>query len=597
MVSLILSHNCQALRRLPLATRKLTGYTHIMNEKLLIVSPHKSFGDLLKHNLEMNEFIPELVDSGDAALGAIGINLAILDADLNDPTIESLFSRLQGQGPGMGFIIIHSLDQSVELPVNPETPFRTLSRPFDFPALLDAIHEILNPDAIPKNMSKAIIDNEQDIYSLKEMSPSLTSWFYDPDSVRQRLKTSIFSPLIKEAVLISSDKILGLTWDAAEPTIFQLQEILNHHLDKIGEYSMVKYFRIDKGEHILYTTPLSIGAGIVGIFCDPAIKYSLASAIVKEYAVRILREQSNTNISDESVYDHQNQTSTLPVPQGIHIPKTNDSTWDINQSQMVMSGVIINQAEQSTLDHSPAPGLMSREDEFLPQLDEPTQRDIQSAEGIPDQWIPEEMRTSSTGKAAQEPEIVYPWEENEEVGKSPGLKTELEPDAAGKDAYRTERSPDDNSLEVIVTNARTSPNIEETQPIDLKYQSESYLQQITPSNSEYSPTEMVEYSFLMISNHPEFRMIGDIEEIIGEEIQEICQANNWNLLILNIHSDYLQISVKVPTAMPPGIIIRLLREKTTLRIVENFEDIDSDIVTEDFWAKGYLVTNGIETEI
>ena len=126
--------------------------------------------------------------------------------------------------------------------------------------------------------------------------------------------------------------------------------------------------------------------------------------------------------------------------------------------------------------------------------------------------------------------------------------------------------------EEINTSLETSVSIDDTQPVDLKYLS-GLDHLITSSTSEISPKEMVEYSFLMISSKPEFRMVGEVEEIIGEEIQDICHANNWNLLVLRVHSDYLQIIVSVPSTMPPGIIIRIFREKTTKRIVESFEEI------------------------
>ena len=99
----------------------------------------------------MNEFCTELVDSSDAALAAKDINLAILDADISDPSIEFLYTKLLEKDRQMGIIIIHSFDQSIELSANAEKTFRSVSRPFDFPTLLLAIREILDPDALARN--------------------------------------------------------------------------------------------------------------------------------------------------------------------------------------------------------------------------------------------------------------------------------------------------------------------------------------------------------------------------------------------------------------------------------------------------------------
>ena len=562
-----------------------------MKKKLLIVTPNKSFGDLLKTNLEMSEFYTELVYSSDAALGIKDINLVILDADINDPSMEFLFTRLLEKEPGMGILVIHSLDQSIELSVRPETSYKAISRPFDFPTLLLAIQEILKPEAFPETGSETGTDDKQDVISIDEISQPAAAWFDDPAIVRERLKTSIFSPLIREAVLISSNQILGLTWDADEQTILALQETIHHHLNWINKNSLIKNFRIGDVEYILHTTPLSAVAGILGIFFDPAIKFSQASVMTRIYAARILQEQTNPYLPGGFI-DDQNVQAGIPTgTQQLFIPKTMESTLDSNQNP----GVILNQVEQSTPYHSSVPGLVTLEGEHQSQSKESTRPDTQSGEGIPQQWIPEMIQSSAT--STHEQEIVYPWEVNQRAASSSGNNPILKPDYAGANAISTGNFPDGNITEAFDSNVRDLPSFEDTQPVDLKYKSELDIPPVNPSIAPINPAEMVEYSFLMISNNPEIRMVGDIEEIVGEEILDICQENGWNLLILIVHSDYLQITIGVPSTMPPGVIIRIFREKTTKRIIESFEEIDANIVSGDFWVKGYLVTNGTETEI
>ncbi len=568
-----------------------------MKKKLLIVTPNKSFGDLLKSDLEMNKFRAKLVNSSDAALTAKDINLAILDADINDPSMESLCSMLLEKNPGMVFIIIHSLDQSIELSGVPETSIKAISRPFDFPTLLLAIQEIFNPEPNPGIGSESAIEDNQGILSTDEMTPSAAFWFDDAAIIRERLKTSIFTPLIREAVLISTDRILGLTWDAAEQTIFALRETITNHRIWISKNPLIKNFRIGEVEHILYTIPLSAGQGIIGIFFDPAIKFSQASAMAKKYAAQVLLEQSYPNIAGDSIDEHKKQTGITTSTQQILLSRMMGPALDYHQNPEVLPGVMLNQAEQSTLYDSPVPGLGTLGGESQSQSKASALPDIQSVEAIPQRWIPEVDPISAASKDAHEPVIVYPWEVDQKALKTSEFDTRVETETGVEDAARTDIFPGINTAEDNQSIDTNPPSSEDTQPVDLKYQSESDIPPVSLSAVRLSPEKMVEYSFLMISNNPEFRMVGEVEEIIGEEILDICQELGWNLLVLLVRSDYLQITVGVPSTMPPGIIIRILREKTTKRIIESFEEIGPNIDSGDFWVKGYLVTNGTETEI
>ena len=260
-------------------------------------------------------------------------------------------------------------------------------------------------------------------------------------------------------------------------------------------------------------------------------------------------------------------------------------------------GVTINQVEQSNPYHSPVPGLFGPSGDLPSQLKESTHRDIQSAEAIPQQWIPEVLFTSATGKDPHEQEIIYPLQENQKPEVGSGIETIMEPGREGRDTVSTGRFYVGNTNKAIFPGENSHSSFEDTQPVDLKFHSESGIPNTTLPPVLFNPAEMVEYSFLMISNNPEFRMVGEVEEIIGEEILDICQVNGWNLLFLLIHSDYLQLTVSVPSTMPPGIIIRVFRENTTKKIMEGFEEMDVNIVQGDFWVKGYLVTDGKETEI
>ena len=113
--------------------------------------------------------------------------------------------------------------------------------------------------------------------------------------------------------------------------ILELQEIIIHHQNWIDKNPLIKNFRIGGVEHILYTIPLGAGAGIVGIFFDPSIKFSQTSYMAKKYAARVLQEQNNIKIPGESINDPHLPSGISTVNQHIFIPGTKEFPWDADQ--------------------------------------------------------------------------------------------------------------------------------------------------------------------------------------------------------------------------------------------------------------------------
>lgn len=80
------------------------------------------------------------------------------------------------------------------------------------------------------------------------------------------------------------------------------------------------------------------------------------------------------------------------------------------------------------------------------------------------------------------------------------------------------------------------------------------------------------------------------------EIHSVCQEKGWVQLLLDIHKDYLQLTIEVPKTIPPDLISKHLRQRTTRVLMEALSDIEKEIIEGDFWAPAQLITAGKKPE-
>jgi REP element-mobilizing transposase RayT len=163
-----------------------------------------------------------------------------------------------------------------------------------------------------------------------------------------------------------------------------------------------------------------------------------------------------------------------------------------------------------------------------------------------------------------------------------------------------------NSFEYITT---------ETEQIQLEQtESETIPQTSTPApeinSEEERPTvsaeksEIVEmesfpqisseltYSCLIIPRFSDHYLTGDITKDLTTWMREICISYGWRLDAITIRPGYLQWVMTVPLTANPAQFMRIVRQETSKKILEDYPRLKRKNLSVDFWAPGFSVVHG-----
>ncbi|MBI5950792.1 MAG: transposase [Chloroflexi bacterium] len=100
------------------------------------------------------------------------------------------------------------------------------------------------------------------------------------------------------------------------------------------------------------------------------------------------------------------------------------------------------------------------------------------------------------------------------------------------------------------------------------------------------------YTCLLIPRLPSHQLEGSLANLLPQWLQQVCLSYGWTLEFSNVQTDYLQWAIMVTPSTPPGHFMRQIRYEISRMIFDNFKHIQTDSLSDDFWAPGYLVVLG-----
>jgi CheY-like chemotaxis protein/REP element-mobilizing transposase RayT len=104
----------------------------------------------------------------------------------------------------------------------------------------------------------------------------------------------------------------------------------------------------------------------------------------------------------------------------------------------------------------------------------------------------------------------------------------------------------------------------------------------------------LDYACLLIPRFPDHHLIGDLSDRLPEWMQETCIAFGWRLEYLAVRPEYLLWNVNVPPPTSPAYLMRILRQRISVKIFDDFPRIQKENPSGDFWAPGYLIMGGAQ---
>ena len=100
------------------------------------------------------------------------------------------------------------------------------------------------------------------------------------------------------------------------------------------------------------------------------------------------------------------------------------------------------------------------------------------------------------------------------------------------------------------------------------------------------------YSCLLIPRFSDHYLTGDITNDLLEWMKDICISYGWRLDAITIRPGYLHWVMTVPLTVNPAQFMRLTRQQTSKRILEDYPRFTRKNVSLDFWAPGFSVVHG-----
>ena len=102
------------------------------------------------------------------------------------------------------------------------------------------------------------------------------------------------------------------------------------------------------------------------------------------------------------------------------------------------------------------------------------------------------------------------------------------------------------------------------------------------------------YACLLIPRFAQHHLTGDLAERLSEWMPEICIAFGWRLEFISVRPDYLHWLANVPPAASPSYMMRVVRQRISEKIFEEFPRFKKENPSGDFWAPGYLIMGGTQ---
>ncbi len=84
----------------------------------------------------------------------------------------------------------------------------------------------------------------------------------------------------------------------------------------------------------------------------------------------------------------------------------------------------------------------------------------------------------------------------------------------------------------------------------------------------------------------------EMGERLKQWLPQHCLAFGWSLESMNVTAEHLQWTVRVTPSVSQGSVVRVIRQRTTENLFNQYPYLKEQNTSGDFWAPGYLVVSG-----
>ena len=531
-----------------------------------MATPHPTFGELLRLTLEESgEYVVSQVETSQQALAetnGLGFALAILDSDLVDLPFIELVQTLHTQHPGMRLIVIPPENDHAHPSLAEVKPDACLSRPFYLPDMLQTVKTVLSSgDPMPE---------EKPLPEKPATFPTSSkyTWQTDSDQAFRQLAEVLVESTAHAALMMKNGQLWACAGSLDRVASQEIAAILERYLDGAEKCDLARFVRLNstKNEYMVYATAL-VEDLVLALVFDPSTPLTRIRSQVIRLA-RSLKQTEGLSKPAPTVQVPPNGKEPVRRVEVLDQSETgfednstvedDDAEFDEN-TQISLAELLANMPSPD-----PTPKGFPMEDWMLA----PNSDEERAAETNP----PASAPASTTAAAAEAPQAQPPAQ-----AKPAAVPVSAPiPDQLSQTPDATLALPEDDSL------ADTQPLV--LQPLNRL----SDLESVSPSYSRLT------YTCLMIPRMPHHYLAGELAEHLGQWFPQCCLAFGWRLEGLSIRPEYVQWMVEVSPTISPGNMIRILRQRTSQYIFNQYSTLKNENPSGDFWAPGYLIVSGAQ---
>ncbi len=525
-----------------------------MKPSLLVVTPQASFGELIRRSLlDVGKYHVHIVNTQEDALTWMRVNecaFAFLDTDLRT-SVLALGRELRQIKPNLGLVIIAGAGAPPAL--DELRPWALLRKPFYQPDLVNLLET-----GIPRpNEGQAAGPERGPAPKNDENEPV---WLKDVSRAAQHL-TRLTLESSAQAALISRR---GELWAYAGQLSQAAAQELSASLTRggwMGESDLLRFIRLKatSAEHMLYATNLAEGL-ILALVFDAETPFST------------IRTQANSLA--HSLFATKFETGPYPLKADYNAQGDEGDAED-----MPPINEILNDVPPPNPVGWPAPGRTVKEAAPTPPAHSGTPPFIkhETSPAIP---LPAMMKAEQNIKP------------KDQQGGTPQVDTDLEETRLSNASLAETRASHIDLGETTRSDAADKDFLDNP----ITDQSPKSVTEVVGRRIVVEPASPAMYNLtyacLLVPRFSTHFLTGDLATKLSDWVQDICISYGWRLEFQAVRPEYLQWVVNVPPATSPGYLMRIIRQQTSEKILNDFPRLKRENPSGDFWAPGYLIMGG-----
>ncbi len=101
----------------------------------------------------------------------------------------------------------------------------------------------------------------------------------------------------------------------------------------------------------------------------------------------------------------------------------------------------------------------------------------------------------------------------------------------------------------------------------------------------------LKYHIVWITKYRKKVIVGAVAERVRELVREISKANDIEILKGHVSKDHVHIFVSAPPHLSVSKIVQLIKGKTSIKLQQEFKNIQKEFWGRHVWARGYFVAS------